>query len=100
MLDPVERAAYSANRGLDANRDGKITLADLHVVLERVAPRFADAFQRLARAVVRLPSPGPTWTDAARRAARSAHSLGGSWGAAFGAIVLLGGAALVLGRTP
>lgn len=47
-VDPDERGAYEANRGLDANRDGLITLSDLADVLERTKARFALSFAHLA----------------------------------------------------
>ena len=49
--DPRERGAYIFNRGLDADGDGAITLADLATVIDRVRPKYADAFARLAAAV-------------------------------------------------
>jgi hypothetical protein len=61
-IDPREQAAYAANKGLDANADGRITLADLATLLARVrATKCADAFAQLDRAVASLPSPGATW---------------------------------------
>jgi Transglycosylase SLT domain len=62
--DARERAAYVSNRILDADGDGRITLADLAAVLARVrATRCASAFERLARAVQALPPPGITWGE-------------------------------------
>jgi hypothetical protein len=52
--DPRERDAYSFNRGLDADGDGKITLSDLAIVLERIKPKYQDAFARLDAAVSAL----------------------------------------------
>jgi len=52
--DPRERDAYAFNVGLDADGDGKITLADLATVLERVRPKYQDAFARLDAAVSAL----------------------------------------------
>ncbi|MGH7284871.1 MAG: transglycosylase SLT domain-containing protein [Polyangiaceae bacterium] len=54
--DPRERDAYTFNAGLDADRDGKITLADLGAVLDRVraSDKFAEAFGRLGVAVANL----------------------------------------------
>lgn len=47
-VDPDERGAYEANRGLDANGDGHITVADLDAVLRRTESRFGWAFAELA----------------------------------------------------
>ncbi len=52
--DPRERDAYTFNRGLDADGDGKITLTDLATVLERVRPKYQDAFARLDAAISAL----------------------------------------------
>lgn len=52
--DPRERDAYSFNRGLDADGDGKITLNDLATVLERIRPKYQVAFSRLDAAVSAL----------------------------------------------
>jgi hypothetical protein len=62
--DPDERGAYEANRGLDANRDGLITLSDLATVLERTKTRFKLSFAQLALAmqVVRMRDLAPTST--------------------------------------
>jgi hypothetical protein len=49
--DSRERDAYTFNRGLDADGDGKITLSDLATVLERIKPKYQDAFARLDAAV-------------------------------------------------
>jgi hypothetical protein len=91
--DAHERAAYQFNRGLDANRDGAITLADLGVVLERVRPRFPTAFARLHCAVRALRHPGATWQAAVRR-----HS--GVLGAAAGLVLVLSAVGLVVRRGP
>ena len=63
--DAGERAAYAANKGLDVDGNGKITLADLASFLERAArsPKYEEAFFRLADAVDHLPAPGVTWDD-------------------------------------
>jgi hypothetical protein len=63
--DARERAAYAANKILDADGDGQITLADLAAVLARIrATRCSASFERLARAVQALPPPGITWGGA------------------------------------
>lgn len=87
--DPVERAAYAHNRGLDVDHDGFVTVRDLEAVLERVTAGFADAFARLERAVAALPPPGVTWSvpHGARRGGRGA-------GVALGATAALGLASL------
>jgi hypothetical protein len=73
--DAEERAAYAANRSLDANGDGRITLADLAAVLARtLSTRCQDGLERLERAVGALPPPGPTWTDATTVVARRPRS--------------------------
>jgi hypothetical protein len=88
--DAEERAAYAANKSLDANGDGRITLADLGAVLEHTrAARCQDGFARLEHAVGALPPPGPTWTDpspAVARRPRARSPLGLVF--AFGAIGL------------
>ena len=62
--DARERAAYAANRGLDVNGDGRITLADLAAWLEHVREtRCPKAWDRLDTAVRALPSPGATWAS-------------------------------------
>ena len=69
--DAQERAAYAANKVLDANGDGRITLADLATLLDHVrATRCQDAFVRLAAAVEALRPPGPTWGDGPPAVAR------------------------------
>jgi hypothetical protein len=60
--DPRERDAYTFNRGLDADGDGKITLSDLATVLERIRPKYDDAFNRLDAAVSALRS--QSWQQA------------------------------------
>ncbi|MEO8800560.1 MAG: transglycosylase SLT domain-containing protein, partial [Polyangiaceae bacterium] len=53
--DLRERDAYTFNPGLDADHDGKITLADLAAVLDRTrANHCQEGFLRLAEAVSAL----------------------------------------------
>ena len=64
--DPQEQAAYAANSGLDTDKDGQITLADLGALLARLrATRCQDGFARLARAVAALGVPPVEPTPAA-----------------------------------
>jgi hypothetical protein len=93
--DPRERAAYAANRVLDSDGNGRITLADLATVLERVrATRCPGAFGRLDRAIAALPAPGVTWEDAPLVARRT-----GVGGVVAGAALALGVVGLALRRT-
>ena len=59
--DSRERDAYAFNRGLDADGDGKITLSDLATVLERVRPKYENAFARLDAAVSALDVRSQSW---------------------------------------
>jgi Transglycosylase SLT domain len=93
--DADERAAYAANKGLDANGDGRITLSDLAAVLERaLATRCQDGIARLERAVDALPPPGRTWTDAAEIVARRPRKR-----SPFGAVLAFGAIGLAAWRT-
>ena len=93
--DPRERAAYAANKGLDADGEGRITVADLAAVLEHVrATRCPAAFDRLDRAVGALPAPGVTWEDAPLVSRRS-----GVGAVVAGAALALGVVGLALRRT-
>jgi Transglycosylase SLT domain len=92
--DARERAAYTANKILDANGDGQITLADLAAVLARTrATRCSSGFDRLERAVQALPPPGVTWGNAPKPIARRPASP-----IAVGAAVALGIAGLAAWR--
>ena len=94
--DPRERAAYAGNKGLDADHDGRITLADLAAVLEHVrATRCKGAWDRLDRAVAALPTPGVTWDDAPLPVARR----GGAGAVVAGAALALGVVGFALRRT-
>ena len=93
--DPRERAAYAGNKGLDADHDGRITLADLAGVLEHVrATRCKGAWDRLDRAVAALPTPGVTWDDVPPPVARR----GGAGAVVAGAALALGVVGFALRR--
>ncbi|HEX7666007.1 MAG TPA: transglycosylase SLT domain-containing protein [Polyangiaceae bacterium] len=78
--DPRERDAYTANPALDADHDGKITLADLSTVLERTrANKCQEAFVRLAEAVSALEAQSAlpaSWQDPPTSLARAETAIG------------------------
>lgn len=87
--DTRERDAYTFNAGLDADGDGKITLADLGVVLDRARAKHVDAFARLADAVSALgsaPVVAAHWEPAAPTLARFETAVGA--GLVTGALAL------------
>ena len=89
--DPRERDAYSFNSGLDADGDGKITLADLATVLTRTrANKCQDAFNRLELATRALPS--TPWEPASLVARTEKNA------AAVGAVFVAGVFALAVAR--
>jgi hypothetical protein len=93
-VDADERAAYAANTGLDTDGDGRITLADLASVLDRVRKtKCQNGFARLARAVAALPPPGRTWSDAQPAIARRSNN-----GPIFGAALAVGAVGLAAWR--
>ena len=96
--DPQEQAAYTANRGLDTDKDGKITLADLGALLARLrATRCQDGFARLAKAVALLGLPPfVTPTEPSDPALVARRSAAGPI-LAFG--LVLGTAGLLIART-
>ena len=89
--DSRERDAYAFNVGLDADGDGKITLADLATVLARTrASKCTDTFARLELAMQALPSAPWEPASLATSSARNAK--------AAGALVLAGIFAFALAR--
>ena len=89
--DPRERDAYAFNPGLDADGDGKITLADLATVLDRTrANKCTDAFARLDLAMRALPS--APWEPASLIAQTERRA------SAVGALVVAGLFALTFAR--